>query len=156
MPPQTNPFPQGTLSQVWDLLVTALETDPVLQTTVSLFQTYRGETDDLLEPTDEDLPLFRMTPMPATSGWLDENAHQVKIPIKIELGISGTDVRTMFDFWECLRRALFTGNTVLNLLYPLQVIQKTLTTPAVAPRLFGEAAGIGAECILTILMRVDS
>lgn len=156
MPPTHNPWPQGTVSQVWDALCLALQTDPVLQSGVDTWQLWRDSPDDLIEPTDEDLPLFRMTPMPSSSGWLDENAHQLRIPIKIELGISGTDIRVMFDYWEALRRALFTGNTVLNILYEFQVIQKTLSTPAVAPRLFGESSGIGAECLLTVLMRVDS
>ncbi len=155
-PPQDNPFPQGTLSQIWDVIATALQTDPVLQSAVNTMQFWSGDPADLAEPSDENMPFLRMTPMVGQSSWLDENAHQFRWPLKIELGIIGTDVRIMMDYWECLRRALFTGNTVLYQLYPFEVIQKTLTSPAVEPHLWGDASGLSATAMLSILLRLHT
>ncbi len=155
-PPQDNPFPQGTLSQIWDALVLALSTDPVLQSAVDTMQFWSGDPSDLNVNTDENMPLLRMTPMSGQSSWLDEGAHQFRWPLKLELGITGTDVRVMMDYWECIRRALFTGNTLLNQLYAFQVIQKTLTSPAVEPHLWGATSGLSATAILSILLRLDS
>ncbi len=155
-PPTNNPFPQGTLSQIWDVVRVALQTDPVLQSAVDTMQFWQGDENDLVEPTDENLPFLRMTPMVGQSKWLDENAHQFNWPIKLELGVAGTDCRVMFDYWEAIRRALFTGNTLLNTLYPFQVIQKTLTSPATEPHLWGDASGLSAVAILQILLRLDT
>ncbi len=134
----------------------ALETDPVLQSAVDTFQFWSGDPSDVATNTDENMPLLRMTPMSGQSGWLDENAHQFRWPLKIELGVNGTDVRLMFDFWDAIRRALFTGNTLLNQLYAFQVIQKTLTSPAVEPHLWGATSGLSAVAMLTILLRLDT
>ncbi len=155
-PPVDNPFPQGTLSQIWDVVSLALTTDPVLQSAVDTFQMWSGDPGDIATNTDENMPLLRMTPMTGPSGWLDENAHQFRWNLKLELGVLGTDVRVMFDFWDAIRRALFTGNTLLNALYPFQVIQKTLTSPATEPHLWGDASGLSAVAMLTILLRLDT
>ncbi len=102
------------------------------------------------------MPLLVITPDAGPSGWLDENAHKFLWTLRIELGINGTDVRIMMDYWECIRRALFTGNALLNQLYPFEVIQKTLTTPATKPVLWGQTSGISATCTLAILLRLHS
>jgi hypothetical protein len=156
MPPQTNPFPRSRLSDVFDVIANALQADPVLARAVNVWQIWDGSDESLAEPSDADMPFLRMTPDTGASSWLDENAHQLRWPIRFELGVSGTDVRQLIDFWDCLRVALFTGNTVLKLLYPYQVVQKTLTSPATKPQLWGEATGLMGVATLSILLRLDS
>lgn len=154
--PRINPFPQTTRTKVWDKLCNVLTNDPVLKSAVDTWQLWLGREEDLLEPSDEDMPFFRMTPASGPQGWLDEATHQFRWPIKINLGITSTDVRTMFDFWGAVETALFTDNVVLNQLYPFGVIQKTISSPAVEPRMWGEASGLAAEGHLSILMRITS
>jgi hypothetical protein len=154
--PRTNPFPKSTRTQVWEQLCLSLTTDPVLQSAVDTWQLWLGKEEDLLEPTDEDMPVLRMTPVSGQSGWLDESTHQFRWPLKLTLGVSGTDVRVMLDFWGAIEMALFTDNTVLELLYPFSVIQKTISSPSVEPKLWGDASGLMAEGVLTILMRITS
>jgi hypothetical protein len=157
MPPRSNPFPTSTLSQVWTTIVRALRSDPVLGSRVDSWCVFDGSDDDLAEPTDEDMPHLRLEPVAGQGGWLDENAHKVVVPIKLTLGVAGTDVTALFDFWDAIRAALFTGNAVLQKLYPLGVIQKTLTLPATEARRWGDGAlGLSAVGTLLITMRVDS
>jgi len=154
--PQFNPFPASTRSKVWDQLCLSLTTDPVLSTRVATWQLWTGSEEDLDEPTDEGVPLLRLTPAAGQQGWLDEGTHQFRWPIKLTLGVAGTDVRVMLDYWGAIETALFTDNTVLNLLYPFGVIQKAISSPAVEPRLWGEASGLAAEGHLSILMRITT
>lgn len=154
--PRSNPFPKSTRTQVWEQLVASLKGDPVLSTRVDTWQFWTGKEEDLEEPSDEDMPFLRMTPATGQQGWLDESTHQFRWPIKLTLGVSGTDVRVMLDFWGAIETALFTGNTVLNLLYPLGVIQKTISSPSVEPHLWGEASGLLATGMMSILMRITT
>lgn len=154
--PRTSPFPVGNPSQVWDQLVLALRTDPVLHRAVDTWQVFDGSSEDLLEPTGEDLPLLRLEPSPGSGRWLDENASEFTIPIKFTLAVQGTDIRVLWDFWDAVRAALFTGNTVLNAMYAFGVIQKTMTAPACEGRRFGEASGLAGTGVIQIKMRVNS
>lgn len=154
--PRSNRFPKSTRTQVWEQLVLSLTTDPVLHSAVDTWQLWLGKEADLLEPTDEGMPLFRMTPVAGPAGWLDETTHQFRWPIQIVLGVSGTDVRVMLDYWAAVEAALFTGNAVLNALYAYNVIQKTISSPAVEPRPWGEASGLVATGQINILMRITT
>ena len=155
-PPQTNPFPTSPLSQIWDTVIDALQNDPTLHSAVNTWQVNRGDVDDLQLATDEDMPLFIMMPMSGQSQWLDEKAHQFRWPIRIQLGVLGTDARVMMDYWYAVHRALFTENTVLYTLYPFEVIQKSFTSPAVEPHLWGAVSGLSATAMLSILLRLHS
>lgn len=155
-PPYSSPFPQSSPSAVWDILVGALRSDPILNRAVDTWQVMRGSEEDLLEPTDEDLPLLRLEPVLGSGRWLDENATEYTIPIRVTLGVAGTDVRVLWDFWDAVRNALFNGNTVLDSMYTQGVIQKTLSAPATEGRLFGEASGYAGIGMLNIKMRVNT
>ena len=154
--PYKSPFAPSKPSQVWDVLVGALQSDPTLKRAVDTWQVLDGRQEDTMAPGDEDMPLLRLEPVTGQGSWLDENAHQLIIPVKFTLGIVGTDVRILWDFWDAVRSALFTGNSVLNDMYKLGVIQKTISTPATAAALWGEASGLSGTGVITIKMRVDS
>jgi hypothetical protein len=156
MPPSENPFPTSTRSQIWTYLCDVLENDPTLKSAVNLFQLWQGRDEDLAEPCDEDCPVLRMTPVSSPGQWLDESTHSYRWTLKIDLGVIGTDVRTVMDFWAAVESALFTGNTVLDALVPYGLIQKTLSAAAFEPHLFGDAAGIRSTGSLTLHIRVDS
>jgi hypothetical protein len=157
MPPQTrSPFPSSARSAVWYQVVQALRGDPVLKHAVDTWQVWDGTEEATVVPTEENLPLLRMTPAGGWQKWLDENAQQCSMDLKIEIGVEGTDITQLFDFWSQVEVALFTGNTLLNQLYVNGAIQKTITSPAMTPRMFGEKAGLAAEGTLTILMRINS
>ena len=159
MPPNTNPFPTTTRSQVWTTIVHWLKTDPILASRVDTWQTWDGSDDSLIEPTDENLPFLRMTLDAAGQKWLDEQTQQCTFAIAIDIGVDGTDITALLDMWGAVEAALFTTgpvNALLGALEPFQVIQKTITAPAIKPRLFGEATGLAARGVLTILMRINS
>lgn len=157
MPPLARSvFPASARSSVWMAVVAALQSDQVLHQAVDTWQVWSGSEEDTAEPTDNNLPLLRMTPAGGTQSWLDENTQQCRWNFEIEIGVEGTVITDLFDFWSQVEVALFTGNTVLNTLVTYGGIQKTITAPAVAPRMFGEKAGLAAKGVLTILMRINS
>ena len=157
MPPLArSPFPPSSMSQVWLAVVAALQTDPILRSAVDTWQVWSNKEIDTAEPTDEDLPIVRITPAGGQGMWLDEGAHQLTWNIKIEIGCEGTDITNVLDFWQAIFTPLFNGNILLNTLYPYGVIQKTMSTAGVTPRMFGEKTGLGSEGLLTIKMRINS
>jgi hypothetical protein len=151
-----SPFPECMPTKVWRQIIRSLRSDPVLKRGVDTWQIWSGEEEDTAEPTESNLPLLRITSGNIQGQWNDENSHQYTWQIKIEIGVEGTDETHLLDFWDAIRAALFTGNTVLNALYPYGVIQKTITGAGAAPRMFGQQAGLASEGALTIKMRVDS
>jgi hypothetical protein len=154
--PYRSPFPASNPSKVWDVLVDALRRDPVLKSAVDTWQVLDGSEADLLEPSDEDMPLLRLEPTAGQGMWLDESSHQYTIPIRFTLGVASTDVRILWDFWDALRAALFTGNAVLHAMYAFSVVQKTISTPVAQARRWGDNAGLSGTGTITIKMRVDS
>jgi hypothetical protein len=157
MPPQRrSPFPQSARSAIWNQIVAALRNDPVLHMAVDTWQLWDGSEEATVEPTEENLPLLRMTPSGGTQKWLDENAQQCTMNLTIDIGVEGTTITDVFDFWSQVEVALFTGNAVLERLYTNGAIQKTITSPAITPRMFGAKAGLAAQGVLTILMRINS
>jgi hypothetical protein len=155
-PAKRCPFPQSTRSQVWLALCQSLQGDPVLHGAVDTWQLWDGSEDSTMEPTEENLPLFRMTPVSGNQRWLDENAQECVMLLKVECGVEGLVLTDILDYWAAIEAALFTGNILLNILYPFQVIQKTITTPAVGIKMFGAKSGLAAEGVLTIRMRINS
>jgi hypothetical protein len=154
--PGDNPFPTSNLSNLWTVLVRSLRNDPVLQSAVGSWCVFDGSDDDLAEPSGDQMPHVRLEPVAGSGAWLDNNSHQYNLPIKVTIGVAGTDVTALFDAWEALRVALFTGNTLLNRLNPYGLIQKTLTVPATGVQTFGEATGLVGVGTLLLKIRVDS
>jgi hypothetical protein len=147
-------FPTSARSQVWTTIISTLQSDPVLHQAVDTWQVWDGSEEATTEPTEANLPLFRMEPASATQKWADEQTHNCLMTFKISIGVAGTDITDLFDFWSAVEVALFTGNTLLDALIPFGVIQKTITGPAITPRLFGQKAGLAAEAALSVLMRI--
>ncbi len=157
MPPlDRSVFPDSARSKVWRTVVGALKSDPTLQSAVDTWQTLDNSAESLMTPTEENLPLVRITPAGGGQGWLDENAQQSDLLIKIEIGVPDCDTTFLFDMWSYLESVLFNGNTLLNALEPFGVIEKVITSPAFLPRLFGGKAGLAGEGILRIKMRINS
>jgi len=153
---KSSPFPLTARSQVWTTLIAWLQADNVLHQAVDTWQVWSGRESDTAVPTEEDLPLVRLTPAPGSQVWLDENTQQCNWPIKVEIGIEGTDLTHLLNFWGAIETALFTGNNLLNALIPFGVIQKTITTPSLAPKMFGEKSGLAGEGVLLLKMRIAS
>lgn len=156
MPPIVDKFKTSNLSNVWTTLVGALKADPTLQSCVEGWCVFDGSDDDLMEPSEEDCPYLRLEPVQGTGGWYDENSHMILVPIRMTLGIVGTDATELFDFWDAIRAALFTGNTLINKLLPYGCVSKTLTVPAVGLATWGEATGLSGVGTLLLKIRVDS
>jgi hypothetical protein len=155
MPPQSPAlFQTSNRSNIWNLLVQTLKTDPVLKNAVDTWQVYDGSEEATSEPTEEDLPLLRMTPSGGPMKWLDESDHQNDWRIKLSIGVEGTRFTDLADMWSQVEVALFNGNTLLNALIPFGVIQKTLSEAAIEPRLFGQKSGLAGEGLLIIRMRI--
>lgn len=156
MPPQTDRFKTSTLSNVWVTLTRWLRADPVLQSCVESWCLFDGTDTDLMEPSEEDCPHFRLEPVQGSGSLYDENAHMIVLPIRMTLGVVGTDCTELFDMWDAVRAALFTGNTLINTLLPFGCVSKVLTVPAVGVALWGEATGLSGVGTLLLKIRVDS
>ena len=149
-------FPTSPISTLWRAIVSALQTDPVLGAQIELWQVWQGEDIDLVDVTSDNLPFLRITPKSSPQDWLDEAAAQITFTLEIKIGVSGTDVTALFDAWHAVHTALFTGNTVLNALYPLGVIQKTITQAAIVPAVYDGASGLEGTGLLRIKTRINS
>ena len=100
MPPlQRSIFPLTQRSQVWTTIVDALQLDPVLHSAVDTWQVWDGSEVSMMEPTEENLPLLRMTPNGGSQRWLDENSQECTWNLDIEIGVLGMDAPTLLDFW---------------------------------------------------------
>jgi hypothetical protein len=142
---------------VWGNVIAWLKKDPVLHGGVDTWQIWDGSSESTDAPTEENLPLIRITPANGIGRWLDENAHELTLGMTLYLAVEGTDITLLFDFWAAVMAALFTGNTLLNQLYAYQVISKTMTAPTFSdPQLWGEKAAMASAATLQIRMRVNS
>jgi hypothetical protein len=151
------PFPTSSLTQVWSTVIGWLKRDPILHAAVDTWQVWDGSSESTDAPTEESLPLIRITPATGGGFWLDENSHELTLSMTIYLAVEGTDITLIFDFWMAVMVALFTGNTLLNQLYAFSVISKTMTAPAFSPpRPWGEKAAIDSTATLQVRMRVNS
>jgi hypothetical protein len=151
-----SPFPSCAESSVWLAIVNALQTDPILKSAVDTWQVWSNREQDTAEPTEENLPLCRVTSGNVSSRWLDESCHESDWQIEIEIGVEGCDQTHILDFWAAIVRALFTGNTLLNKLVPFGVIQKSIVAAAASPRMFGQKSGLAAKGALLVKMRVTT
>jgi hypothetical protein len=156
MPPQSSRFKTSNLSRIWTTLTRSMRDDPTLRACVDSWCLFDGSDDDLMEPSEADCPHLRLEPVAGSGGWYDENSHMLNVPIKLTLGVTGTDFTAILDFWDAVRVALFTGNTLLNKLSPYGLVSKTLTVPAVGVATWGEASGLSAVGMLLLKIRVDS
>lgn len=124
----------------------ALKDDPTLNAVTRLFLAWRGDIEDLWEPTVTTCPFLRISPGGAGSAWATERQHLSPIAITIEAAVVGSDSDQITNYWGAIRRALFPQTTVLGLaleakLTAAGIAKGTLTEPAFGVVSVGETSG---------------
>jgi hypothetical protein len=153
MPPVERPFPRRNFSKVWDLCLSTLKTDPILQPAVELWQTWDADSDALRDPTADDLPWLKITPSFGPTQWIDDVSHRGSLVFYHEFGVAGTDARNLMDMWEAILTAWFSHTTpLMDRLIPYRAWQITATAQVPVPRVYGEQAGLMGTGTVTVSM----
>jgi hypothetical protein len=112
-----------------------LRSDPILQTTVKAWRSWRGDPEDILDPTFATCPYLRISPAPGTSRWETEQQHRMPINISIQAAVAGSDADQLMNFWGAIRGALYPNNsisqarltTVMNMVNAANIAKSQLT-----------------------------
>ena len=84
-----------------------MRSDPLLSTTVKAWRSWRGEAEDILDPTFSTCPYIRLSPVPETSSRQTETQHRMPLDIRIQAAVGGSDFNQLSNFWGAIRSAIF-------------------------------------------------
>lgn len=84
-----------------------LRHDPVLSSITEQMLSWRGEVEDVLDPTASTCPWLRISPSADVSWWETEGQHRMPMSITLEAAVMGSDITQMLNYWAAIRRALW-------------------------------------------------
>ena len=84
-----------------------MRSDPLLSVTVKAWRSWRGDAEDVLDPTFATCPYIRISPVPETSQRQTETQHRMPIDIRIQAAVCGSDFTQISNFWGAIRTAIF-------------------------------------------------
>jgi hypothetical protein len=140
-------LPEAEETVAYAAVVKVLEHDPVLRSTTKLFLAWKGDVEDLWEPSVATCPFLRVSPGGAPSNWESEGQHKMPISLTVEAAIVGSDVRQMMNYWACIRRALWPqGDTAARdrihaIFQAARINRPIISSPAYGVIEIGEARG---------------
>ena len=140
-------LPDSEESVAFDAIEQILTTDPALSSVTQLFVAWRGDVEDLWEPTVSTCPFLRISPGGMASGWEQEGAHKMPMSIAIEAAVVGSDRRQIMNYWGAIRRALWPqGDAVRRdanriITQGANICRPILTAPSYGCIEIGEAKG---------------
>jgi hypothetical protein len=109
-----------------------LRSDPLLSTTVKAWRSWRGEPEDILDPTFATCPYIRISPVPEVSMRQTEEQHRMPLDIRIQAAVGGSDFNQLANFWGSIRTALYPTNptrrtTILNMANGASIARSQMT-----------------------------
>ena len=109
-----------------------LRSDPLLSTTVKAWRSWKGEPEDILDPTFATCPYIRLSPVPESSMRQTEEQHRMPIDVRIQAAVSGSDFDQLSNFWAAIRSAIYPvepvrRTTVLNMTNGAKICRSQMT-----------------------------
>jgi hypothetical protein len=109
-----------------------LRSDPVLSTTVKAWRSWRGEANDILDPTFATCPYVRISPVPEVSLRQTETQHKMPLDVRIQAAVGGSDFDQLTNFWGAIRTALYPTNparrtAILNMANAAYITRSQMT-----------------------------
>lgn len=139
-------LPRAEETVAFRAVETVLANDPVLKAATKTFLAWRGDVEDLWEPSNVTCPFLRISPGGAGSAWATERQHRCPVIVTIEAAVLGSNSDQICNYWGAIRRALFPqttlmGTTIANQLVAAGISKGTLQQPAFGTIEVGEAKG---------------
>jgi hypothetical protein len=114
-----------------------LALDPTLKRVLRHFHAWRGETDDLLQPTPSTCPHLGIAPRPQASRWEAEGMHSMPFSISLQLAVNGSNVDQLMNLWGAVRRALWPRDAAQMAEVRALVLNAAITKPTMTLGGFG-------------------
>jgi hypothetical protein len=122
---------------------TILRNDPALKAATKLHLSWKGDVEDIWNPSVSTCPFLRITPIAGPSRRETETEHRMPLDIEIMAAVLGSNSDNITNYWACIRRALFPQNSVSQLNAVLAVIAKAQSTGAMISRAIITSQGYG-------------
>lgn len=105
-------IPDHPRTIVYDLVVKALKSDPILRATIHPdgWRTYTDEPDNDTPPGEDTMPCLEVMPFGQAASPESFIAQASPLGIAINIATEGLDVRDLLNLWGAVENALFTGD----------------------------------------------
>lgn len=100
-------LPPSPRRLVFRRIVLQLRNDPILKRLPLTVLAWEGRPDDGRDLTLAEAPIIRLTPSFGPDTWAFPDAMKGTMFIDTDIGLPGTDVGDMLDFWVAMMRALY-------------------------------------------------
>jgi hypothetical protein len=100
-------FPNSARSTAWTTAIAILKGNPVLQREVATWRVWSGLPSDIEPFSVDQAPWLKITPHPDEMGFLTNQDHKANFLLNVELGVGGTDVTDIMDFWSAVEASFY-------------------------------------------------
>jgi hypothetical protein len=116
---------------------TILRGDPTLQRVTKCFNSFRGDSTDVMGPTPATCPYLQIAPQAIASRWEAESMHNMPLGVTISAAVNGSNVDQIMNYWGFVRRALWPSDPERVVSIETLAAQAGTTRPAMTMQGYG-------------------